>query len=407
MSSWKRTFYAAFAAQVCSILGFSLAMPFMAFYIRELGVPSEAAVARWSGYVNSAAGLTMAIFGPIWGVVADRYGRRPMVLRAMYSGILVLLLMSVAQNVYHLLAFRLLQGMLTGTIAALVALVAAEAPRERAGYALGAMQSAVFVGFSAGPLIGGVLADALGYRAMFALSSLLLLAGGLLVQFGVRETFVASPRGTRGERDGFRFVFAAQGFLAAVVVLLSLRYANSITAPTFGLFVESLYGKGRFTNTVVGVLNALGGFASAIGSFKLGDLSDRWGHKRLLIASCVFGGVVSLGYAFAATVWQLGGLRVLFGLGAGGILPAANAIIRHVTEDHNMGRAYGVTTAAGSVGWMLGSLSGGAVAATYGLRAPFVVMAAGLGFGAIIVARFVRPDIGRAAATHKGAAMLG
>ncbi|MBM4041127.1 MAG: multidrug efflux MFS transporter [Planctomycetes bacterium] len=399
MGSWKRTFYAAFAAQVCSILGFSLAMPFMAFYIRQLGITDDAAVARWSGYVNGAAGLTMAAFAPIWGVVADRYGRRPMVLRSMYGGVLVLLLMSVAQNVYHLLAFRLLQGMLTGTIAALVALVASEAPRERAGYALGVMQSAVFVGFSAGPLIGGVLSDALGYRAMFALSSLLLLAGGLLVQFGIRETFVAAPAAARGERDGFRAVLGAQGFIAAVVVLLSLRYANSITAPTFGLFVEGIYGRGKFTDTVVGLLNAVGGFSAAIGSFMLGGLSDRWGHKRLLIASCVFGGMVSAGYSLVATVWQLGGLRILFGLGAAGILPAANAIIRHITEDHNMGRAYGVTTSAGSLGWMLGSLSGGEVAATYGLRAPFVVMAAGLGVGAVIVAMFVRHAPRRATAS--------
>ena len=392
MSSWKRTFYAAFAAQVCSILGFSLAMPFMAFYIRQLGITNDAAVARWSGYVNAAAGLTMAVSAPIWGLVADRYGRRPMVLRSMYGGVIVLLLMSLAQNVYQLLAFRLLQGMLTGTIAALVALVAAEAPRERAGYALGAMQSAVFVGFSAGPLIGGALADVVGYRAMFALSSLLLVAGGLLVQFGVREKFVAAPAAARLERDGFRSVFASRGFIAAVLVLLSLRYANSITAPTFGLFVEKIYAKGEFTNTVVGLLNAVGGFSAAIGAFMLGNLSDRWGHKRMLIASCVFAGIVSVGYGFVGTVWQLGGLRILFGLGAAGILPAANAIIRHITEDHNMGRAYGVTTSAGSLGWMLGSLSGGEVAAAYGLRAPFVVMAAGLGVGAVVVACFVRSD---------------
>ncbi|HPD17924.1 MAG TPA: MFS transporter [Planctomycetota bacterium] len=392
MSSWKRTFHAAFAAQVCSILGFSLAMPFMPFYIRQLGITQEAAVACWSGVVNGAAGFTMALFGPLWGMVADRVGRRPMVLRSMYGGVLVLLLMAIAQNVYQLLAFRLLQGALTGTIAALVALVASEAPRERAGYALGVMQSAVFVGFSAGPLIGGPLADALGYRVMFALSSLLLLAGGLLVQFGVRERFAAASGSSRPERDGFRAVLAAQGFIAAVLVLLSLRYANSISAPTFALFVEQMYGQGRLTNTVVGALNAVGGFSAAVGAFLLGNLSDRWGHKRLLVASCVFGSLVSLGYVFVGGVWQLGALRLLFGLGAAGILPAANAIIRHITEDHNMGRAYGLTTSANSLGWMLGSLSGGEVAAIYGLRAPFVLMAIGIGLAGLLVVCFVRKD---------------
>lgn len=390
MSSWKRTFYSAFLAQTCSITGFSLAMPFMAFYIRQLGVGEEAAVARWAGYVNGAAGLTMALFAPLWGHVADRVGRRLMVMRAMYGGVVVLLLMAVAQNVYQLLAFRLLQGTLTGTIPALVALVASEAPRERVGYALGIMQAAVFVGFSVGPLLGGLLADVVGYRVMFALSSLLLLAGGLLVQRNVREKFVARPGADRGKRDGFRAVVATQGFVAAVLVLMSLRYANSITAPTFGLLVEQVHGQGRLTNSVVGLLNAVGGVAAAVGAFLLGNLGDKLGHRRMLIRSCIFGGGVSLGYIFAASVWQLGGLRVLFGLGAAGILPSANAIIRHSTEDHNMGRAYGVTTSASSLGWMLGSLSGGEVAAAFGLRAPFVLMALGLGLGAALVARFVR-----------------
>ncbi|MBM4030625.1 MAG: multidrug efflux MFS transporter [Planctomycetes bacterium] len=399
MSSWKRTFYASFIAQMCSITGFSLAMPFMAFYIRQLGITGDAAVARWSGYVNAAAGLTMAVFAPIWGHVADRVGRRPMVIRSMYGGVVVLLLMSVAQSVYHLLVFRLIQGMLTGTIAALVALVAGEAPRERAGHALGVMQAAVFVGFAVGPLIGGVLADAAGYRATFALSSLLLLAGGLLVQFGTSESFVAPRDGNPGEGfAGIRAVLTAEGFAAAAFVLFSVRYANSITAPTFGLFVEQLYGKGAaMTNTVVGLVNAVGGFSAAIGAFLLGNVGDRWGHKRLLIASCVFGGAVSLGYAFSRSVLSLGALRVLFGLGAAGILPAANAIVRHLSQDKHMGKAFGLTAAAGSIGWMLGPWSGGEVAAAYGLRAPFVLMAIGVWVSAVLVAVLVRPDPPRAA----------
>ncbi|HUT36625.1 MAG TPA: MFS transporter [Planctomycetota bacterium] len=392
MKSWRKTFTAACIAQTCSILGFSLAMPFMAFYIRELGVTDNAAVARWSGIVNGAAGLTMAIFAPIWGLLADRYGRRPMVMRSMYGGVLVLLLISIARDVHQLVAFRLLQGALTGTIAALVALVASEAPREKAGYALGIMQAAVFVGFSVGPLIGGVLADAVGYRVTFALSSLLLLAGGLLVQFGTREGFVPRARGEGGGRDGFRSVFAGPGFLAAVFALFTLRFANSAAAPTFGLFIEEIYGTGVRLNSVVGLVTAAGGFAAAIGAVLLGHLGDRWGHKRVLIAACLYGGLVSLAYTYANTVVELGGIRVLFGLGAAGILPAANAIIRHTTEDHNVGRAYGVTASAGSIGWMLGPWSGGYAAGVYGLRAPFLVMAAGLWVSAAVVAGLVRRD---------------
>lgn len=397
MSSWKRTFYAALAAQVCSITGFSLAMPFMAFYIRELGVSGEAEVARWSGYVNAAAGLTMALFAPIWGVVADRYGRRLMVMRSMYGGVLVLLLMSIAQNVYHLLAFRLLQGTLTGTIGALVALVASETPRERMGFALGAIQSAVYIGFAIGPLFGGVVADALGYRATFAASSLFLLAGGLLVQFGTREGFRPVPAADRAGQGTFAQVFASAGFMAAVLTLLALRFANAATAPTFGLLVEKLHGQGAHVHTVVGGVFAAGGAAAGVGSLLLGHASDRWGHKRLLILSCLFSGFVSLAYLLAESVQHLLVLRVLAGLGAAGVLPAANAIIRHTTADRNVGKAFGVSASAGSIGWMLGPWAGGEAAAAYGLWAPFTVMAVGMFFACGVAAWFVRPDPPRAA----------
>jgi len=379
-------------------VGFSLALPFMAFYIRELGVSDDAQVARWAGTVSAAAGVTMAVFAPIWGAVADRWGRRLMVMRAMYGGVVVLLLMSLAQNVHQLVACRLLQGALTGTIAALVALVASEAPRERAGYALGVMQAAVFVGFSVGPLLGGVLADALGYRAMFALASLLLLAGGLLVQFGTREAFVPARPVRRRAFQGFRAVLSARGFMAAAFTVFALRLATSVSRPTFGLLVEQVYGSAVRLNSVVGGVTAVGGVAAAIGAFAFGHLSDRWGHRRLLIAACVFGSVVSLGYLVAGTVVQLGLLRVLFGLGVAGILPAANAIIRHTTADQNMGRAYGLATSAGAIGWAVGLWSGGQVAGAWGLRAPFAVMALGLVVAAAVVARFVRGDNERAAA---------
>lgn len=392
MKPWKRTFYAALVAQFCSIAGFSLAMPFMPFYIRELGVTGQADVARWSGYVNAAAGLTMAIFAPIWGVLADRYGRRLMVMRAMYGGVVVLLLLAIAQNVYHLLAFRLLQGSLTGTIGALTALVASETPRERTGFALGTIQSAVYVGFAVGPLFGGVLADAFGYRATFALSSVFLLAGGLLVQFGTHENYVPGSAGDASEQGSFREVFASAGLVAAMVALLTLRFANSVTAPTFSLLIEKLHGGAAHLGTVVGFVFSVGGIAAGVGSFFLGHVSDRWGHKRLLIASCLFSGFVSLAYLLAESVGHLVGLRILAGVGAAGILPAANAIICHTTEDKNVGKAFGVAASAGSIGWTLGPWVGGEVAAVYGLWAPFGVMAAGIFLATGVVACFVRRD---------------
>jgi len=412
MSSWKKTFYAALLAQTCSIMGFSLAMPFMAFYIRDLGVSGQAEVARWAGIVNAAAAVTMAVFAPIWGVLADRYGRRLMVMRSMFGGAVVLVLMAFAQNVYQLAACRLLQGALTGTVPALLALVAAETPRERAGYALGLMQAAIAVGFAIGPYFGGLIADALlkvpafavggmRYRALFVASAFFLLAGGLLVKFAIRESFRPVVSASREERGTFGQVFMATGFLAAVLALFALRFANSVPAPIFALFVEQIQGVGKNADRLVGTLMGVMGLTAAAGAFLLGHVSDAWGHRRLLIVSCLFTACVSAAYYFATSVAHLYALRILTGVGDGGILPAANAIIRNTTQDKNMGKAYGVTAAMGSVGWALGPLTGGYLAASYGLRLPFLVTGVGFLVAVSVVYWRVRPDLRVVAPPHE------
>lgn len=389
-SGWKKTFYAVWLAQVCSITGFSAVLPFLPLFIRELGVTEPAAVARWAGIVSSAAAVTMGFFGPIWGALADLYGRKPMVVRAMFGGMFVLGLMSLSRNVIDLTLCRLLQGCLTGTMTANVALVASVAPRERAGYALGMMQAAVFLGHSIGPLFGGFVADHLGYRPAFLAAAAMLFAGGLLVSFFAHEDFRPGPLTEKGGRGDFAEVFAAAGFLAAIMALFTIRFANSISNPIFPLFVEQVRGSSEGLGTITGFILAVGGLAAAVFSGVLGRVSDAWGHRRVLIWCSVFAGVVGGLHVFARNVLHLVMLRFFFGLGAAGVMPSANAIIRGGTHDRNLGKAYGVTTAATSVGWMAGPLAGAMVAASMGLRAPFVLMGAALVLAAMLVSLCVK-----------------
>jgi MFS transporter, DHA1 family, multidrug resistance protein len=119
VAKWKSTLVASWLAQICSIMGFAIVIPFLPFYVRELGVTDEKAVLLWSGWgLSTSVGLTMALVSPLWGLLADRHGRKMMVMRSMFGGVLVLGLMGLVQNVYQLLALRILQGVLTGTVTA-------------------------------------------------------------------------------------------------------------------------------------------------------------------------------------------------------------------------------------------------------------------------------------------------
>jgi len=369
---WKKTFYASWIAQFFSIIGFSCVIPFLPVYIRTLGVEGEASVARWAGVIGGATALSMTVFAPLWGIVSDRFGRKIMVLRSMLCGAVILGLMGFARGPIDLLVLRLLQGALTGTITASIALVASVTPDRHSGYTLGMMQAAVFAGASVGPLVGGVLADRFGYRASFAVASLVLVTGALLVRLFVSEQFTPPSRDERREHHSFSRVFAAAGFLTTIFVLFQINFANRAVSPIFPLYVEKLRGTSTAVATVTGLILAVAGIAAALSAGLLGRYGDRWGYRQILVMATLLAGLLTLPQAFAQNVTQLFVLRILFGLAAGAIMPSVNAIVRAVTSKHNLGKAYGVTQSAACLGMAFGPMLGGYLAAEMGLSAPFV-----------------------------------
>jgi len=301
----------------------------------------------------------------------------------MFGGTVVLVLMSQVRSVEQLMVCRLLQGALTGTIAANVALVASVTPARRTGYALGMMQSAVYVGMSVGPVIGGVIADQYGYRAAFLAGAVMLLLGGLLALFGMREEFVAPAPGKKKSNARFVDILAASGFLAAVFAFFSIRFSNTVANPAFPLIVMDMYtGKaalGRITGSIIGCA----GVAAALSAGYFGRYSDKWGHKRMLLIFTACTGVVLVAHAFVHSVAQMFVVRTLFGLTSAGMMPAANALVCRTVGEKNVGKAYGLANSVGSLGWLLGPLTGGYLAGAFGLRLPFVM--AGILQGVVLI----------------------
>lgn len=377
MSAWKRTFVSAFVAQMLSIIGFSFALPFLPFFIGDLGVIGKAEQAWWAGVVTGATGVTLALFAPLWGILADRYGRKVMVMRSMFGGTMVLLLMSMVRTVGQLVVCRLLQGALTGTISASVALVASVSPPRRSGLTLGMMQAAVFLGVSIGPLIGGIVADHFGYRVAFRFGAGLLFAAGLLIRMGAHEEFTPPEPAVCDARNSYRGIVFNRVFLAAVCVLFSIKFSNTVSNPSFPLIVREILGSAERLNSVTGVLMSVAALTGAASAVLLGHFGDGWGHKRVLLICSAFTAVTAAAHAAAYSLGSLLAVRALFGLSVAGMVPAANAIIHQTTHSGNFGKAYGAAAAFSMTGLALGPLLGGYVASTLGLRAPFILSGAG------------------------------
>ena len=393
MQRWKKNLYSTWISQLIAIIGFYFVFPFIPFYIQELGVTGVNQVARWAGILAGAPALTMAIFSPIWGSLADKYGRKLMVERAMFGGAIVTTCMGLVSNVYQLLALRILQGALTGTIPASVALISTTTPQERLGFSLGLMQTAVFSGASIGPLLGGVVADFFGYRCSFYITGSLLFIAGLIVLFLVEEGFQPLSQeeiAGKGFWKNIWIIFSSRQLLAMIVVLFFIQFAGMIVYPIFPLFVQFLAKSSSRIASITGAMLALTGIASALSSVIIGQVSDNVGYKKILIVSTLGAGMFYLPQAFVGNIFQLFLLRVALGLFAGGIMPTANAIIAFSVSDEHRGKVYGITASASSLGNATGPIAGGIIASILSLRAVFIFTTALLIIAGIWVTIAVR-----------------
>ena len=383
---WQRNLYALTAASFLMFTAFGFVFPFLPLFIGELGVGDVQQVEVWSGVSSFGQSIVLAVFSPIWGALADRHGRRLMVLRAAFGGGIVIAVMGLSQNIWQFMALRLVQGAMTGVVAAASALAISFVPRNRVGTALGLIQMSSFAGNAVGPSLGGFTADHFGYRPAFALSGALFIAAGILTILFVSERFVPPPPGQAspgltGILRDIRTRGRDRQLLVMMVVLFSAQFGVSVVQPMLPLFVQYI-DPNESAATVTGLIFTVAGVVAAVSSIIWGRLGDRIGYRRLLIGMALGAGLIYIPQALVVNVLQLIVLRGVLGIFDGGLLPSANALIASSTpageqrgEHAAHGTTYGLVYLANGLGFALGPLSGGLIAATLGLRSVFFVTA--------------------------------
>ncbi len=384
--NWRRTLWGIWLAQILVIRGFSMRAPFLPMYLKDLGVSTSEGQAYWSGLMLSVGAGMQAITSPMWGAVADRYGRKPMLVRAQFAAFTTITLAAFVTSPWQMMGLRVVEGAMTGTVAAATALVAVSMPRERLGYGLGMVQTAVFSGSALGPLLGGVIADLLGYRTTILISGMMAGVAGLVTVFLVQERFVKPlpQQSDKPDESAWKLILGPALF-ALMLSMLVVRFASSAVQPITPIFVQMISSTGQNINTLSGITLGILGVTSAISSIYLGRVGDKRGHFPILFWCSVGAGLVYLPMAAAQHPWQLIAMQAVFGLFAGGLIPAANALIARVTEERRRGMVFGIMNTAGSIGGFAGPLAGAAWAGAFGIRATFVLtgmvlllMAAGL-----------------------------
>jgi len=360
--------------QVITAIGFSSIFPFLPLYVKSLGSVTALGTDVLSGLVFSAQALTMMIASPFWGALADRWGRKLMVERAMFGGAVLLGLMAFVRSAEELVLLRAVQGLITGTIGAANALVAAVVPRERTGYAMGLLQVGIGAGVGFGPIIGGAVADAFGYRAAFYATSALLAAAGIIVAVGVEEHFVA-PDKAGDRKPGFwkewRHILSAPGVLATYGLRFMDSLARMAFIPILPLFAMELLAEAARVNSFTGLVIGAASAAAAVFSVFFGRLGDRSGQRRVVIACALTGFISFLLQVWAGSGWQFLALQVLAGIAHGGIITGVGALLARYTQCGEEGAVYGLDNSINSGARALAPMIGVSIAMWLGFRAVF------------------------------------
>jgi len=366
--------YIMFFAQMISMIGFSSVFPFLPLYVKSLGTVTSMSVELCVGLVFSGQAFSMMIASPIWGSLADRWGRKVMVERAMFGGAIIISIMAFVRSAEELVVLRMIQGLITGVMGASNALVAGAVPRGKTGYAMGLMQVGMGIGLGLGPVIGGLVADAYGYQAAFFITAALLAIAGVVVMFGVSEQFVSRES---ADKKRLNFFDAWQRVLTShgVRLVYLLRFINQmgriIFIPILPVFIMSLIDNPGRVNSFTGIVLGASSAATALFSIFLGRVGDRMGHRSIVIICLLCSFIVFFLQSLVSAGWQLLVLQMCYGISLGGTVTGISALLAGFTQQGDEGSVYGLDNSILSGARMIGPLLGVGVAAWLGIRMVF------------------------------------
>jgi MFS family permease len=378
---WRRNLAVCLIGSFTTIVAMTLLLPFLPLYIAELGVREPAAVAQWSGVAYGATFFAAALVAPLWGRLADRYGRKVMLVRASLGMAVAQSLMGMAHNVFELVGLRLFAGFAGGYASGATILVATQTPKRRSGWALGMLTSGIMAGNLVGPLIGGALPPVIGIRATFWIAGGVIFITFLGTTFLIKEEKHTAQTKKAAVDASFAQIPDKRPVIAMLATGMLLMFANMSIEPIITIYVGELVDAARVT-MVAGLAMSAAALGSILSASRLGKLADRIGHWRVIIGALIVSALLLVPQAFVTAGWQLVGLRFLLGLALGGLMPSVTSIIRHNVPDHIAGRMLGYATSSQMVGQVAGPLLGGFVAGHIGMRAVFLGTAVLMGLGA-------------------------
>jgi DHA1 family multidrug resistance protein-like MFS transporter len=385
---WRKNLFVIAFSEFIALIAFSSFMPFTPLYMRELGHLTSKEAVLWAGIATGGGGICAFLSAPLWGVVADRFGRKPMLLRAQIGGAAIVALFTISPNIYAFTGLRFLLGIFAGTVPAALALVATLTPRDKIPFAMGVLMAAVYGGTTIGPLAGGFMADNFGFITTFIVTSISLLISSLGILFFVKEKFQRPAQEQRISLVDLARLAVSRDMLPLLIIIAIVNVGPQMLSPVLPLIVSEL-DPTRATATSAGLAFALIGIISVVSSLVAARISGRFSLQKTLVFCCFGTGLLYIPPIWASSVTPLILLVGITGLLIGGIFTSSNSLISMKVPVTQQGIAYGLSQSATALGMGLGPLLGGGFASVMSLNLVFGIIAGVFIISSIIVNRML------------------
>ena len=372
---WKKNLFVLSSAVFIAGIAFSEIMPFLSLYINTLGNFSHQQLNFWSGIVYSGTFIVSAVVSPWWGKLADKKGRKPMILRAGIGMSVVIACMGLVQNVWQLLLLRMLQGVFAGFISNSNALVATETPKTNSGQALGTIASATTAGTLLGPLVGGALTSIFSYRITFMITGGLLLLCSILVLFFVHEDDFKPVTAKKLDKASgvIKSLRSPHLIFGLLLTTLIIQAANNSINPIVSLYVRQLLNGHDNVVFISGVIAALPGIATFLVASRFGALGDKIGTHKIIVAGFIAASIFFFLTAFVRNTVELGILRFLVGFSDACLFPQVQTMLTKNSPAAVTGRIFSWNQSAMYIGNIVGPLLGSFVSGMFNYSMVFIV----------------------------------
>jgi DHA1 family multidrug resistance protein-like MFS transporter len=366
VEKWERNVWALALVVFIAFVGFQFFSPFLPLYVMELGVTDATHVALWSGVLTAVTPAISGVVGPLWGRLADRVGRKVMMIRSLVGFTILVAAMGLVTSVSQLLILRALQGLIAGFSVFAMALASVSCPKDKVPVAIGRVQGAQLLSVAVGPAAGGYVASHWGLRYAFFVTAgmcAVALLGLILLFTETRPEAEGRPQ-TGGGESGFalRDILGTRGFLLVLGLLFIGQFIDRGLSLLVPLRVAALPDVTRIAATS-GEIISLAAICATASALVAGRLAERWPPQRLLLIGLLAGGLPCALMAWAPGWPSLLLTRCLTGLFLGGALTLAYSLGGALVAGERRGAAFGCLALAVQIGTATSPLVTGGLAA--------------------------------------------